>query len=375
LVYTELNVFCLAILLLISLNIYHRSSLYLPDQQLYLALLLTDAVILILDSLMWMSDGQTGSTVSLTYPIVSGCYYILNPLICVLWNYYVDYYIHKSQSHLRKIAIPLMLPALINVVLVIMNTSANILFYIDENNVYHRGPYFPVMVGISFLLCAYSAVYVLINRKRLPSKEFGTLLIFPLLPILGAVIQSLHYGLSLIWACVTFSLLLTFINIQNVQLDTDYLTNLHNRRQLDNYLHIRSQRLRGKVMAGIMIDVDRFKSINDTYGHDSGDRALKYVADILRETFRRSDFLARYGGDEFVVVMTIRDPAELEKAVRRLNENVTLFNNKKLVPYEIRLSAGYECYSSAYANVSDFLKHIDDLMYTNKQKAKAVYLS
>ena len=157
---------------MISLNIYHRSSLYLPDQQLYLALLLTNTVILILDSLMWMFDGQPGSAVSLTYPIVTGCYYILNPLICVLWNYYVDYYIHKSQSHLRKFAIPLMLPALINVILVIMNPFNNILFYIDGNNVYHRGPYFPVMAIISFLLCAYSTVYVLFSRKRLPSKEF-----------------------------------------------------------------------------------------------------------------------------------------------------------------------------------------------------------
>jgi len=360
---------------LISLNIYHRSSLYLPDQQLYLALILTDALILILDSAMWLLDGMPGSAISLTYPVITGCYYILNPLICVLWNYYVDYYIHKSQSHLRKIAFPLMLPILIMIILVIMNVSDNILFYIDENNVYHRGPYFPVMAGISFLLCAYSAIYVSVNRRNLPSKEFGTLLFFPLLPILGGIAQSMHYGLSLIWACATFSLLLTFINIQNVQLDTDYLTNLHNRRQLDNYLHLKSQRLRGRVMAGIMIDVDRFKSINDTYGHDSGDRALKYVADILRETFRRSDFLARYGGDEFVVVMTIRDPAELEKSIRRLNENVALFNAKKLVPYEIHLSAGYECYSSEYANVSDFLIHIDDLMYLNKQKAKTACAS
>lgn len=324
---------------------------------------------------MWMFDGMPGNAISLTYPIISGCYYILNPLICVLWNYYVDYYIHKSQSHLKKIAFPLMFPALINVVLVIMNTSNNILFFIDENNVYHRGPYFPVMAGISFLLCAYSVIYVSMNRKKLPSKEFSTLFFFPLVPIVGGILQTMFYGLSLLWAGATFSLLLTFINIQNVQLDTDYLTNLHNRRQLDNYLHIRSQRLRGKVMAGIMIDVDRFKSINDTYGHDSGDRALKYVADILRETFRRGDFLARYGGDEFVVVMTLRDPSDLEKYMRWLNENVELFNAKNLVPYEIHLSAGSACYSSEYENVSDFLKYIDDLMYVNKQKAKAARVS
>jgi hypothetical protein len=148
-------------------------------------------VILILDSLMWMFDGQPGSAVSLTYPIVTGCYYILNPLICVLWNYYVDYYIHKSQSHLRKFAIPLMLPALINVILVIMNPFNNILFYIDENNVFHRGPYFPVLAIISFLLCVYSTVYVLFSRKRLPSRNSEPAHL-PASSGLGAVFQTLH---------------------------------------------------------------------------------------------------------------------------------------------------------------------------------------
>ena len=369
-VYAELNLFCLAILLLISLNIYRRSSLYLPDQQLYLALILTDALILILDSAMRLFDGMPGTAVSLAYPIAYGCYLVLTPVICALWNFYADYYIHKSQSRLKKILLPLMIPALANVALVILNVSGGMLFVIDENNVSRHGPYFYVTAGIGFLLCAYSVGYVLLNRKRLPSKEFATLLFFPLFLIAGGVVQSVYDGLSLLWACATFSLLLTFINIQNVQLDTDYLTNLHNRRQLDNYLHVRSQRLRSKVMAGVMIDLDSFKSINDTYGHDSGDRALKYVADILRETFRRGDFLARYGGDEFVVVMTLRDRADLEKIMRRLRENVALFNAKKLVPYEISLSAGCECYSPAYASAADFLKHIDDLMYLDKQKTK-----
>ena len=117
-----------------------------------------------------------------------------------------------------------------------------------------------------------------------------------------------------------------------------------------------------------MIDIDDFKMINDVHGHDHGDQALKYTAEILRKTFRRTDFIARYGGDEFIVIMKIDGPSELALMVRRLMENVTQFNSKKLTPYEITLSIGYDCYrKESGTSMNDFLKRIDRLMYSNKQ--------
>ena len=318
---------------------------------------------------MWLIDGIPGLPMRIIYMVVTVCYYTMNPLICALWFFYVDYYIYRDQAHLKKIWIPMVIPLCINLILSIISTRRNILFYIDENNVYHRGRFFLVMAAISFFYLVYAVAFIILNRKKVQVKEYTPLLLFPIPPIVGGIVQTLFYGVSLIWVCATISLLIIFIDLQNDQLSTDHLTGLYNRRQLDNYLHTKSQSAGSKSMVGLMMDLNSFKTINDTYGHNSGDQALQYTAEILKRTFRKSDFVARYGGDEFVVIMEIDEKTDLDKAIGRLYANVEQFNAKKLIPYQIGLSIGYDYYSSE-KSAMDFLKHIDELMYTDKQKSK-----
>lgn len=366
----ELNCFSLAILILIFLNTRSHINRYLLDQKLFLALLYTTALILVLDMLMWLLDGMPGRAMHAAYTAVTICYYTLNPLICALWYLYTDYYINRSRARLEKIIVPLLIPLCAVLVLAIMSSSGNVLFFIDGNNIYHRGRLFLAMAAVSFFFLAYTLIFTILNRRRVQAKEYSTLLFFPIPPIVGGIIQTLFYGVSLIWVCTTISLLLLFINFQNDELHTDHLTGLYNRRQLDNYLRTKSQSSGGRAIAGLMIDLNSFKEINDAYGHNSGDQALKYVADILKKTFRKNDFVARYGGDEFVVIMEINEKTDLDTAVGRLNENVQQFNSQKLIPYEISLSVGYDYYSSEEKNFMDFLTHIDGLMYTDKRKSK-----
>jgi diguanylate cyclase (GGDEF)-like protein len=366
----ELNCFGLAILVLIFLNIYHPTKSYLLDQKLFLSLLVTTAFILVLDMFMWLNDGVPGLTIRIAYNIITVFYYTLNPLICLLWYLYADYYINRSAARLRKVHIPMVIPVLANMILSIISVYTKSLFFIDDNNVYHRGPLFLIMAIISFFYLAHTLVFVLRNRAKIQTREYYTLLFFPIPPIIGGIIQTLFYGVSLIWICTTISLLLIFINFQNDQLNKDHLTGLFNRRQLDSYLNTKIQALNGKTIAGLMIDINDFKTINDTYGHNIGDQALKHVAQILDKTFRKSDFVARYGGDEFVVIMEVNKKPDFEKAINRLNENVVQFNAKKLTPYEISLSIGYDYYSAGDKSVAEFLKNIDHLMYMNKRKSR-----
>ena len=119
-----------------------------------------------------------------------------------------------------------------------------------------------------------------------------------------------------------------------------------------------------------MIDLNHFKMINDLYGHHRGDEALKHVASILKNTFRKKDFISRYGGDEFVIIMEIYEQSDIVNMVQRLNKNISDFNSQKKVPYEISLSIGYDCFpneSGTKITAEEFLKHIDNLMYLNKQ--------
>jgi diguanylate cyclase (GGDEF) domain len=202
--------------------------------------------------------------------------------------------------------------------------------------------------------------------QKIKNEDFMPLVFFSFPPIFGAIIQDLFYGVSLIWICATLSILIIFVNNQNKNLYKDYLTNLYNRRQLDNYL-LSKYPLRKEKLAGLMIDINSFKAINDKYGHSSGDEALKQTAEILRKTFDNNDFIARYGGDEFVVFMDISRKEELESAVRKLQKNVEEFNERHVFPYKISLSIG--CEFSDETNISGFMERLDDLMYSDKQNS------
>jgi two-component system, cell cycle response regulator len=98
---------------------------------------------------------------------------------------------------------------------------------------------------------------------------------------------------------------------------TDPLTGLYNQRYLRRHLSglMESE---GRQLAILMIDVDHFKSVNDRYGHATGDRALRLIADSRRLNTRVFDSLARYGGEEFVVVMPGTGPEEAALAAERL---------------------------------------------------------
>jgi len=124
---------------------------------------------------------------------------------------------------------------------------------------------------------------------------------------------------------------------------TDYLTGLFNRRQADLLFEREIARCRrsGRPLAVILLDLDRFKSINDTYGHDVGDVCLKHVAERLADRFRTSDIVARYGGEEFLVVLPEtgqEDALSLADAIcRRIDEHEITHGDLKL---HVATSAG-----------------------------------
>ena len=105
---------------------------------------------------------------------------------------------------------------------------------------------------------------------------------------------------------------------------TDGLTGLHNRRYLDSHLKTLFDRAvsRRRPLSLMITDLDRFKSINDTYGHDGGDDVLREFARRLRKNVRGIDLACRFGGEEFVVVMPDTDPAIAEKVAERIRAEI-----------------------------------------------------
>jgi diguanylate cyclase (GGDEF)-like protein len=366
--YLELNIFPLAVLGIIFYYMKHRSDQLLLEQKLFLGLILLNALILAVDTVMWLTDGQPGAAFHSLNTVGTVVYYFLNPLICFMWYCYVDFYIHRDTGRLKKRLLPMFVPALVNIALTIASLYSNILFYIDADNVYHRGRFFLVMAAISLFYLMYSMILAILHQKLIPKQDVMPIVFFMIPPLIGGVIQTMIYGVSLIWPCATLSILVVYITIQNNQLYTDHLTGLFNRRQLDRYLQYKVQAYEEGLLAGLMIDLDSFKSINDQFGHHVGDQALIDTSEILKRTFRKNDFVARFGGDEFVIIMSVRDNADLQRAIDRLHENIAFFNSQKIAPYILSLSVGYDALlDKSDKSAKAFLAHLDELMYRSKQ--------
>jgi diguanylate cyclase (GGDEF)-like protein len=155
----------------------------------------------------------------------------------------------------------------------------------------------------------------------------------------------------------------------------DDLTGLYNRRGFSDLgeQYLKLARRTGRSATLIFIDVDRFKTINDTLGHHMGDRALLRIADILRQTFRRSDIIGRLGGDEFAVLApeSSGDPPEL--LVHRVKGAVREFDSASPEPYRLSVSVGVARFDGdALVRLDDLLERADAAMYEEKRAKRRV---
>jgi two-component system cell cycle response regulator len=154
---------------------------------------------------------------------------------------------------------------------------------------------------------------------------------------------------------------------------TDELTGLYNRR---GFLVLAGKQLEmaarvKKLLWLIYLDIDSMKWINDNLGHKQGDDALISMADILKQTFRESDIIARIGGDEFAIVALNEFEPDPYKMVTRIQENIANFNANKGRPYKLSVSTGLvACDSVPDRNINELLSIADRFMYEEKKSKK-----
>ena len=148
----------------------------------------------------------------------------------------------------------------------------------------------------------------------------------------------------------------------------DPLTGLFNRRYIEQRLEdeIKRSERHGRTLSVILFDLDEFKQVNDTYGHGAGDALLKAFAERLIKATRGSDASARYGGDEFLVVLPECKPENVQHVLRRL-EGIRVEVEGRNLP--IALSAGWAELLSG-ESTKDLLARADAALYANK-RAKA----
>lgn len=150
----------------------------------------------------------------------------------------------------------------------------------------------------------------------------------------------------------------------------DPLTGLANRRYIDKVLDNKVDETRryGLNFGLLFIDIDHFKSVNDNYGHDVGDKVLRTVANTMSNVIRSSDILGRWGGEEFIVIVLITEHVHLSAVAEKLRASVEkAVTEDRGRQIEVTISIGGSISSPHHKKTkNDLLKEADDLMYTSK---------
>ena len=183
--------------------------------------------------------------------------------------------------------------------------------------------------------------------------------------VLGCALQMVFYGVSLIWVSLAVGLTSIYMSLQNEFSYIDILTNLYNRAYLDYKMEAMLKEKNPKVGA-IMIDVDYFKSINDTYGHSTGDEALIDVARVIIFSKPDKAIATRFAGDEFILLVNNTSDDEMKKIVDNIRDELKMFNETENRPYKLSLSLGYTLFNLDKDTTDTFLKRMDDNMYVEK---------
>lgn len=359
--------------LIICAVMYHTnlkiSEKNMPQNRFFRLLIQYTMVILALEVFALLVDKKQGELFYVLNILTNTIFFVIGPIPPLLWALYASYQLFHDMHRLRVETILLGIPIIVSALMSLLSPFMGLVFGIDNNNIYQRGPFFMVYASAAFLPIIYSAILYIVFRKKIPKKIFIPMLLFIIPPVVGAIVQTLFYGITVLWSSVTLAIFIVHNSVQSQKLNLDYLTGIYNRRQMDNYLDDRILSARkGKGFSCIILDIDNFKSINDTYGHIAGDEVLTDAAQILKSCIRNDDFLARYGGDEFIIVLDIGDQQTLEMTISRIQAKVAEYNQNSSKPFELSFSTGCKMYDFKSGMIKEeFISDIDALMYRDKE--------
>jgi len=296
---------------------------------------------------------------------ILSCYYVM-----VFIDYMIFKRIYRSGKALRATYIVAGIYAFILLVSYILESS-----YVDLiNNVfYYNGHlYLRIILGCAPLLFAIGDVFL--HRDLLRKSQIIMFFALLTLFILDLIFDFLLDAAYLAWPCVTAVLLYAYFFIVQSHVSIDPLTEAGNRLSFNEFADKISRAATGESWAIVMIDMDHFKQINDTLGHQEGDNALGYMAEIIKSCIRKNDFVARYGGDEFVLATQVEKATAEHDILKLMNEIqivINIFNEREVCPFKLEISYGYDVYTAdGTQSFVSLLNHIDTLMYKNKNERR-----
>ncbi|WP_457748357.1 sensor domain-containing diguanylate cyclase [Sulfurimonas sp.] len=255
--------------------------------------------------------------------------------------------------------------------------SHNIIKFFNRSKIYKIDTFIPSVIlnikdtqkNLKYINSQY------IFKKTLANSKFKYIY---MVNVYKVWLQSFIYILP-IFILMLFSVYLVFLYQKSKNLNyklklqtvKDYMTGAYNRRyffEVAETLYLRAKRKRSKL-AVIMIDIDDFKIINDSYGHDNGDLAIIEVRKILEKNLRKYDLFARFGGEEFCILLddiSKEDVVNLFEKIRKDFEENEIMNAEVRIHYTVSFGIAYGMMGS----LEKLIKIADEALYASKQNGK-----
>ncbi len=307
--------------------------------------------------------------------LLNFCYFVSFGTSCYCWYLYTQAAFSgelPSPKHCLLIAIPLMLLAL----LLLISSFTGIVFYFDEQGVYHRGPLFYLqhVLSYGYIVAASIVCYVRAGNKENYDRrgDLMNMAGFIVPPLVCIIVQIFLQDLPVLSVGIMISFLLATIHSLEGKISRDGLTQIASRREM---LRLLSNELRGlhrdEPLFFFFMDIDGFKHTNDRHGHAEGDRALQTLGKTLRYICDESGgWCARYGGDEFAYFVRCGSESEAE-LLRQLIEDLAEKRGREAgLKDSLRLSIGVVRHSPGQS-IPELISEADDVMYRVKQQKKA----
>lgn len=362
----KIDLSIVVLIFLIIIIFLYKSKFNIKDKanKILITIMILSSLVLFLEVLdAIVLQHQYSSLVCIT-KLINIVGFALSPVVSYLWLVYIN-----KNLDIKMNTKVLITPTIINTILALTTYHNGFIFSINSSNNYLRGPLFMVPILITYLYFMIALFTIKKNKLKIDEKEYRYLILFEIIPIIAILAQVIFIELTIVWSSVGISIIIYYIYIQEKLITYDSLTKLWNRFTFESY--VANSLINKRVCFSLIyIDVDDFKLINDTYGHDEGDIALKCIAKFLKDYFINIGKVARIGGDEFIVIVDSCSNIKLDKIVYDMEIELHNYNNMLDGKYNISLSCGYGIFDDKYEDLDSFVKSVDELMYINKKNKK-----
>ncbi len=339
------------------------------SDKIFISLIWVTIVLCAIEASTFLVDGKTFYGARALNIILNCLLFSINIVFVFLWTLYIDYKLFKDIERIKKRWWIIALPSFVVLAAVIVTPFYPIIFNVTADNVYQRTIYTYIPFIVSFCYLAYGEILIYSNRNNARSYMLAPSFIFLLPLIVGSVTQMFVYGVSLTWASLSISMVSLYINIHGNASHVDQLSGVYNRTYWEGDIKkmARKAKTNKKMLVGILIDVDNFKVINDKYGHQTGDEAIRNIGRILRNTASKNDFVARYGGDEFIIMREVDSEKDVVSFLDHLENNILNHTIDQKLPYKLDFSYGYSFYENDTDTVDSLFARMDKAMYESKR--------